>query len=148
MLSQPGIGVAVAVGVAVEVAVGVFVGITVDSGVAVEVSMGDGVIHGFAIVAVLVGVFDKAMAVSVSAGTVAVGVFDKAMAVSVSAGTVAVGVFVEPLPTPPPPPPPPIGPPTGIELCPVDKLTSPKIVRALDDTISRPLIGMSFTRGV
>jgi len=38
--------------------------------------------------------------------------------------------------------------PTGIELAPVSKFTMPTIVRALDASISRGLMGISFTRGL
>ena len=69
---------------------------------------------------------------------VAVGLFGSIVGVLVNVG-VTVGVLVGGM----------IGPaPTGIEPSPVSKFMIPTIVRALDDSMSRGLIGISLTKGL
>lgn len=109
---------------------GSIVGVLV--GVSVGVANGSGVF-----VAVAVGVFVRVF-VGVHVGRLGPNV---GVLVGVAVGTpvgVLVGVSVGGI----------AGGPTGIELAPVSKFMMPTIVRALDDSMLRGLMGISFTRGL
>jgi hypothetical protein len=119
------------------VTVGVSVGVLVEEAVGVAVAFGSGVFVDVAVgVSVGVEVF-----VGVLVG-VNVGNFGSLVGVLVGGG-VLVGVFVGVLvggSTGPAP--------TGIELDPVSRLIIPTMVRALDDSMLRGLMGISFTKGL